>query len=152
MSADRQPFGCRSRHGHKKTSDRTVSDSITVCLPNMTARADAFAPPTATFPLHDVTDVFAKRHNQPNLAALADRLPRQTVFQIAKLDTAFRTSPLQQRQVPKKWWSQTGSNRRPHACKARALPAELCPRSRASQIGGPGTTRTSDLTLIRGAL
>ena len=28
------------------------------------------------------------------------------------------------------WWSQTGSNRRPHACKARALPAELWPRNR----------------------
>jgi hypothetical protein len=27
------------------------------------------------------------------------------------------------------WWSQTGSNRRPHACKARALPAELCPQT-----------------------
>jgi hypothetical protein len=30
------------------------------------------------------------------------------------------------------WWSQSGSNRRPHACKARALPAELWPLSRAS--------------------
>ncbi len=28
------------------------------------------------------------------------------------------------------WWSQTGSNRRPHACKARALPTELWPRLR----------------------
>jgi hypothetical protein len=28
------------------------------------------------------------------------------------------------------WWSQTGSNRRPHACKARALPAELWPPTR----------------------
>ena len=27
------------------------------------------------------------------------------------------------------WWSQTGSNRRPHACKARALPTELWPRN-----------------------
>jgi hypothetical protein len=27
----------------------------------------------------------------------------------------------------KGWWSQTGSNRRPHACKARALPTELWP-------------------------
>ena len=27
----------------------------------------------------------------------------------------------------KAWWSQTGSNRRPHACKARALPTELWP-------------------------
>jgi hypothetical protein len=32
------------------------------------------------------------------------------------------------------WWSQTGSNRRPHACKARALPTELWPR-RKSEIG-----------------
>jgi hypothetical protein len=31
-------------------------------------------------------------------------------------------------EAPKTWWSQTGSNRRPHACKARALPAELWPR------------------------
>jgi hypothetical protein len=27
------------------------------------------------------------------------------------------------------WWSQTGSNRRPPACKAGALPAELWPRT-----------------------
>ena len=27
-----------------------------------------------------------------------------------------------------KWWSQAGSNRRPPACKAGALPAELWPR------------------------
>ena len=49
--------------------------------------------------------------------------------------------------LPRQWWSQTGSNRRPHACKARALPTELWPRS-----GGPGKTRTSDLTLIKRAL
>ena len=28
------------------------------------------------------------------------------------------------------WWSRTGSNRRPHACKARALPTELRPQGR----------------------
>ena len=77
------------------------------------------------------------------------------------------------------WWSQTGSNRRPHACKARALPTELWPRGRRSRqkskseleksefptsdfclptsaplgaFGGPGRTRTSDLTLIKRAL
>ena len=54
------------------------------------------------------------------------------------------------------WWSQTGSNRRPHACKARALPTELWPRANSSikahAIGGPGKTRTSDLTLIKRAL
>ena len=38
----------------------------------------------------------------------------------------FRTSPsaITNRSS---WWSQTGSNRRPHACKARALPTELWP-------------------------
>lgn len=122
-------------------------------------------------------------------------------------------------QQPKEWWSLSGSNRRPEACKATALPAELrppwrsqglnlasiaggnvrslgCPahqrgrpvglatltrrsrtppsgkgrmaaadvsaesqadggprrRLRQTNNGGPGTTRTSDLTLIRGAL
>ena len=54
------------------------------------------------------------------------------------------------------WWSKTGSNRRPHACKARALPTELLPRSRSPasrrRRGGPGKTRTSDLTLIKRAL
>ena len=39
------------------------------------------------------------------------------------------------------WWSQTGSNRRPHACKARALPTELWPRDSANPMnGGPGRT------------
>ena len=40
------------------------------------------------------------------------------------------------------WWSQTGSNRRPHACKARALPTELWPRLRTLRAlgGGPGKT------------
>ena len=30
-----------------------------------------------------------------------------------------------------RWWRQTGSNRRPTACKAVALPTELCPLKRA---------------------
>ena len=61
------------------------------------------------------------------------------------------------------WWSLSGSNRRPPACKAGALPAELRPQagewwveedpSRAPQRnGGSRRTRTSDLTLIRRAL
>ena len=32
------------------------------------------------------------------------------------------------RRGPEKWWSQTGSNRRPDACKATALPTELWPQ------------------------
>ena len=32
------------------------------------------------------------------------------------------------RQISNRWWRMTGSNRRPPACKAGALPAELIPR------------------------
>ena len=35
------------------------------------------------------------------------------------------------------WWSQTGSNRRPPACKAGALPAELWPRKSVNLITCP---------------
>ena len=34
------------------------------------------------------------------------------------------------------WWSQTGSNRRPPACKAGALPTELQPRGQHGQMAG----------------
>ncbi len=44
------------------------------------------------------------------------------------------------------WWSQTGSNRRPPACKAGALPTELWPR--ASQYR-TATTRPPSLKLRR---
>ncbi len=62
----------------------------------------------------------------------------------------------------KPWWRRTGSNRRPPACKAGALPAELRPqhwqassnprRSKGFVGGGPGRTRTSDPTLIKRVL
>jgi len=41
--------------------------------------------------------------------------------------SASSSSSRGRRQRPA-WWSQSGSNRRPHACKARALPAELWPQ------------------------
>jgi hypothetical protein len=69
-------------------------------------------------------------------------------------NTRFRTAP-----AYNTWWSQAGSNRRPSACKADALPAELWPRSTLpghstalQDTGGSGWIRTTDLTLIRGAL
>ena len=38
----------------------------------------------------------------------------------------------------RRWWSQTGSNRRPPACKAGALPTELWPRASDQQnLGHP---------------
>src|SRR3954471_13972888 len=46
------------------------------------------------------------------------------------------------------WWSQTGSNRRPHACKARALPAELWPRNQKTNAAA----RSPSLKLRRSSL
>ena len=47
------------------------------------------------------------------------------------------------------WWRLTGSNRRPPACKAGALPAELNPHD---LIGGSGWNRTNDPRLIKTVL
>src|ERR1700758_1280362 len=44
------------------------------------------------------------------------------------------------------WWRMTGSNRRPPACKAGALPAELIPQSYSTQ--GYLQSATADKTLV----
>src|SRR5688572_31478850 len=52
-----------------------------------------------------------------------------------------------------KWWSQTGSNRRPLACHASALPAELWPRCRGAELSGGEvllSTTWGDLPTPRG--
>ena len=46
------------------------------------------------------------------------------------------------------WWSQSGLNRRPHACKARALPAELWPQFRC---GPPSLKLRRDSLRMRSA-
>jgi hypothetical protein len=47
-----------------------------------------------------------------------DRCPSRTII----------PNPRPQGGQGRDWWSQPGSNRRPQACKARALPTELWPR------------------------
>ena len=48
------------------------------------------------------------------------------------------------------WWSQSGSNRRPPACKAGALPAELWPRDKYKLVGLGGLEPpTSPLSGVR---
>jgi hypothetical protein len=61
-------------------------------------------------------------------ACLASRLASPTCNQIR---ICFLTDEIQTRFKPD-WWSQTGSNRRPPACKAGALPAELWPQKSIS--------------------
>ena len=68
------------------------------------------------------------------LFTMSDRTPGAHEARAAKLFSKGRHDD-GDRSV---WWSQTGSNRRPHACKARALPTELWPRGSASQMVGLG--------------
>ena len=55
--------------------------------------------------------------------------------------------------APSSWWRRTGSNRRPHACKARALPTELRPHGEGSggTVVGQGRLElpTSRLSSVR---
>ena len=80
-------------------------DDMAVTISRRAARNQAAAPGVS--PLYDV-------HYHP----LATWLRKFVLFQDCPQHPSQRS-----------WWSQTGSNRRPHACKARALPAELWPRS-----------------------
>ena len=55
---------------------------------------------------------------------------------------SYTPSPPRQPPVFSQWWRQPGSNRRHPACKAGALPTELCPRgtslsTRAQALFGP---------------
>ena len=50
----------------------------------------------------------------------------------------------------RRWWSQTGSNRRPQACKASALPTELWPRTCWLHLAGSATVRKNPRWLVGG--
>jgi hypothetical protein len=75
-------------------------------LGRRTARSKETIPPRHRFlePIHNV-----KERGEPLRSAPACR----------REDLVF---------IPGNWWSQSGSNRRPQACKASALPTELWPR------------------------
>src|SRR3954449_2195675 len=65
------------------------------------------------------------------------RLPDMVLFTISNIRAAVAGSrePFDTNNAGPFWWSQTGSNRRPHACKARALPTELWPHWRSGRRG-----------------
>jgi hypothetical protein len=55
-------------------------------------------------------------------------LSRRTERGISRLQTSSDKRCQRTISFSMRWWRQTGSNRRPPACKAGALPTELCPR------------------------
>ena len=72
-----------------------------------------------------------QKHDRPWWARMQMRMVLR-MSQVAHSRTAFAVERTKGRQ-DRRWWSQTGSNRRPPACKAGALPTELWPRSAVPQ-------------------
>jgi hypothetical protein len=86
--------------------------------------------------LHNVKDLITSRKRPTNPVSSSGRPApapmRQRPVGITQSRSAFVSSH-------STWWSQTGSNRRPPACKAGALPTELWPRQGTgvrSQVSG----------------
>jgi hypothetical protein len=56
----------------------------------------------------------------------------EPIHNVKERGEPLRSAPACRREdlvfIPGNWWSQSGSNRRPQACKASALPTELWPR------------------------
>ena len=79
-----------------------------------------------------INPLFTMSYNTPTPPACAER---RDEFKITDEHHRCRAAGLQQQSSSRaigfkksRWWSQTGSNRRPPACKAGALPTELWPR------------------------
>ena len=89
------------------------------------------------FPLHDVRDEPPRRWRRGSNAKpraigakLCETRLSQRTMRFHARRIGARIEPRRKSKPSNRWWSQTGSNRRPHACKARALPTELWPQSR----------------------
>jgi hypothetical protein len=72
-------------------------------------------------------DVFIRPALQPRGTGRTNPSIHDVIETSAGLSQAGTSCFPRSRGAAKEWWSQTGSNRRPHACKARALPTELWP-------------------------
>ncbi len=111
--------------------------------PRDLSKPPAFRP--NVFPLHDVIDaaprnlheaeilVWTARRPAPRHPEVGNQKPEGRSAAHSTSDFRFLASDFRPLGVSR-WWSQTGSNRRPHACKARALPTELWPRAGGAEI------------------
>ena len=111
----------RSPNGPGAVSDRTSS------TPLRPAPFRLRAPTVRTDLLFTMTDEHAGHRRHP-AAETHETFLSTDEFDPARPSGPPAASDTTPRPEATRWWSQTGSNRRPHACKARALPTELWPR------------------------
>ncbi len=104
-----------------------------VCLPNAPGRAAlrgrAGSPKVLANPGGDRMHylfTMSNTRNRSRTGTIANCHFPDTRLNLSKRETGTTRSNVKPCS-PRNWWSQTGSNRRPEACKATALPTELWP-------------------------
>ncbi len=80
-------------------------------------------------------------HARANPSFTMSNRPPETSNEAPAAEFMFQCDRFPLGPEAQRWWSQTGSNRRPHACKARALPTELWPRSEPAAAGALSSRR-----------
>jgi hypothetical protein len=106
--------------------------------------------PVSDAPAPTRSSVGSPRHGRIPSSRCQDKQPPtpRRISQAAELllFVLGRSQRAAGRLTPRCWWSQTGSNRRPHACKARALPTELWPLGRLGRISDRPRTQPFQAT------
>jgi hypothetical protein len=151
----RCPFAAHVPCGHPHSAKRGTTNStwkdfeaspLILRVEGLAAYVDA--PYSSHAPLikeHALKNVLVLPVCAPHVLTLARRLPIVEITRVGELQTKPFIHDVNQQgmhtcacsnllcfgclraKLRKKWWRQTGSNRRPEACKATALPTELCP-------------------------
>lgn len=119
---------CGSRHAQGQARSRhlsAVQDALTF-RPLLSKRPEV-RPRSLTCLLHAVHDP-ARRPRDGELGRLIGQRPIKPTLPCCGSFRRIVEWPSTASTPEGLWWRQTGSNRRPPACKAGALPTELCPQ------------------------
>ena len=115
----------RTRHQPADASGKDASHDPTDCLPIAEATA------LSGHPRSLILFTCQRSHIRPraDICFLSRRISRRLALAKRPCRVIVGHCPSL---CPSSWWRRTGSNRRPHACKARALPTELRPHGEGS--------------------
>ena len=129
-TVDQSPLIARLHEPQTRTKSHTHSSLAPM---NVSFAAESFRTPKGTPPLVRLAD-----RDTPTDAPEPIQLPKTNTRRMPKSTLRDLSSPptttpgslnqTSHTQSQKPWWRWTGSNRRPPACKAGALPAELHPQ------------------------
>ncbi len=134
---------CVQQYWQKRPASRDLSGGLRLGEPIICRRLSVSGDDAASINTRPPTKGYGPfrtgfRMRNPNKSSLHDVIQnRRPAVPAANFISHGCPSPSAN---AKRWWSRTGSNRRPPACKAGALPAELRPLTLLTRNGngGPG--------------